>query len=177
MGRLFDAVASLIGIRHEVTYEAQAAMELEACAGERIDQADRSAYRFEITRGPVWQVDTSLLWRQVCQDVLAGVDRGMVAARFHHAVANMVTDVCCRIRAETALATVGLTGGVFQNVLLLELTRRSLVENGFAVLTHAIVPPNDGGLALGQSAAARAMLSRQGPESRPAAGQTPGLSR
>ncbi len=152
MGRLFDAIASLIGVRHEVNYEAQAAMEMESLAARVVD-ADPLAYRMSISNPPggCHVIDPGLLIEQVCNDFKSGVEPSRIAAQFHHAVANMVVDVCQLARQEVELNTVGLTGGVFQNVLLLRLTKQRLSEQGFDVLTHSIVPPNDGGLALGQA--------------------------
>ena len=154
MGRLFDAVASLIGVRQEITYEAQAAMELEALAADAIDDAPVQGYRFEWSRVSI-EIDCQPLLKQICHDILTGVDRRRIAARFHHAIADMVIAVCTAARSTSGINKVGLTGGVFQNVLLLQLVKRRLNERSFEVLTHSIVPPNDGGLALGQAVVAR----------------------
>ena len=158
MGRLFDAVASLIGLRHEVTYEAQAAMELEAAASGGIEAADPRRYAFEIRSERPIKIGCKSLMRKIAQDVRRGEDRHIMAAAFHHAVANMVVDVAQRLRSETGIRTVGLTGGVFQNVLLAQLVEQRLAEKNFATLQHQIVPPNDGGLALGQAVIARCQL-------------------
>jgi hydrogenase maturation protein HypF len=168
MGRMFDAVASLLGIRHEVTYEAQAAMEMEALAARVIEQVDRAAYRFHVfpasARGePARAVDSQSLWQAICRDVLGGTSPSLIAARFHHAVASLVVEVCQATRQESLVNDVGLTGGVYQNALLLRLTRQRLAEEGFNVLTHKRVPPNDGGLALGQAVATRLSLAEQDP--------------
>ncbi len=161
MGRHFDSVASILGIRQEVTYEAQAAMEMEALAEECIEQVDPKTYSYSFCPGPVTIIEFQNLIRQICRDVIAGERPSILAARFHHAVANMVAEACKRARMESNIDTIGLTGGVFQNVLLLKLTRGLLVDNGFEVLTHATVPPNDGGLALGQALVARTKLRIQ----------------
>jgi hydrogenase maturation protein HypF len=158
MGRLFDAIASLIGIRHEVNYEAQAAMEMEALAANAIDRADPVAYAFTVNRTSAIEVDNAELLRKICADIRSDVESAIMAAQFHHAVANLVVDVCQLVREEAGIKIVGLTGGVFQNVLLLRLTRKLLRDVGFEVLTHSIVPPNDGGLALGQAVMARNRL-------------------
>jgi hydrogenase maturation protein HypF len=158
MGRLFDVVASLIGIRHEVNYEAQAAMELEALASRAINDVDPGAYRFTIRRTSLLEVESTSLLRQICTDIRSGIQPATIAAQFHHAVANLAADVCQSAREEFSINTVGLTGGVFQNVLLVGLIKKQLHENGFQVLTHSIVPPNDGGLALGQAVVARNRL-------------------
>ncbi len=158
MGRLFDAVASLIGLRHEVTYEAQAAMELEGAASGAIETVDPHRYAFELRSGHPIEIGCESLMRRICEDVRHGLDRHLIAAAFHHAVANMVLEVAQRLRSETGIRTVGLTGGVYQNVLLAKLVERRLAEKDFDTLQHQIVPPNDGGLALGQAIVARSRL-------------------
>lgn len=158
MGRLFDAVASLIGIRHEISYEAQAAMEMETLAAAAIDEVEPGAYSFELIESDAIEVGCGSVLKAVCEDVLAGTERRLIAARFHRALAAMVGAVSVRIRAATGLDRVGLTGGVFQNALLLKLTVEELTRNRFDVWTHSVVPPNDGGLALGQAVVARNAL-------------------
>jgi hydrogenase maturation protein HypF len=153
MGRLFDAVSSLLGLRHVATYEAQAAMELEWCAAAHV--AGARPYRFTLEPGADGLVaDPSPLLTGLAADHRAGIPTGPMAAGFHVAVADLVATVAEHQRAETGIARVALTGGVFQNVLLLGLARRALNARGFDVLTHRLVPPNDGGLALGQAAVA-----------------------
>ena len=162
MGRLFDAVSSMIGIRQEVSYEAQAAMEMEALASPAIDDVDPDAYSFGLSRmeSDLVEVCCQSIVRSVCEDVVGSVDRAAIAARFHYAIANMIGSVCDEIRKSSGLHCVGLTGGVFQNVLLLRLTKNVLQEYGFDVLTHSVVPPNDGGLALGQAVVARNAIEK-----------------
>jgi len=139
MGRLFDAVASLAGVRHEVDYEAQAAMEFERYArGSSLE-----------SRYPV-DVDVSAVIRAVVADVRAGLATAEIAARFHAWVADLIVALAERARAEAALEVVALGGGVFQNVVLLEAAQARLAERGFQVLCPNRLPPNDGGLALGQ---------------------------
>jgi len=154
MGRLFDAVASLAGVRQEVSYEGQAAMELEALAGE----PGGEAYRFALGDGDPLVADPAPVIRAVARDVRAGAGAAAVSARFHLAVADLVLAFAQR----EGLETVALTGGVFQNVLLLELACDRLRGAGFRVLTHRLVPPNDGGLALGQAAVAAAARHTSG---------------
>ena len=158
MGRLFDSVASLIGIRHEVSYEAQAAMEMEAMAAELVDEVDPGSYFFTVVESDPLEVCYKSVVRAICEDVTNGVDRRIIAAKFHHAVAAAIHSVSDILRKSTDLHRVGLTGGVFQNVLLLELTERVLKEDGFEVLSHSVVPPNDGGLALGQAVVAQSLF-------------------
>jgi hydrogenase maturation protein HypF len=152
MGRLFDAVAALVGVLQEVTYEAQAAIWLEA----RADTDERGAYPFAIERGEtgVYRIDPAPLFAALVRDLRAGVPVPVLAARFHRGVAQVIREVCALARAETGLTTVALSGGVFQNSTLSRITRQGLEHDGFTVLTHRLVPPNDGGLALGQAAVA-----------------------
>ena len=145
MGRLFDAVAALAGVRQEVAYEAQAAIELEGLARHEASGTTRYTFDVDITT-PTWQFDPALLLSAVITDVRDGVPAGVIGARFHHAVADLVVDVATA--AETP--TVALSGGVFQNAMLLHLAGEGLRTKGFEVLTHRHVPPNDGGIALGQ---------------------------
>ena len=148
MGRLFDAVASLAGVRHVVDFEAEAAIELEGLA--RVEEAS-APYRFGVVRGggPLL-ADPGPVVRAVVADVRAGVPPAQVAARFHAAVVGLVVELATACREETGLDRVVLGGGVFQNALLLGAAERSLVASGFEVLRPRLLPPNDGGLALGQ---------------------------
>jgi hydrogenase maturation protein HypF len=152
MGRLFDAVASLCGVRHLVTYEGQAAIELEALVTH-----PASGYAIPIDDAGVW--DTAALIGAIAADVLAGVTPALIASRFHVAVAETITRAAVCVRTGTGLNRVGLSGGVFQNVVLTELAEQHLTTSGFEVLTHRLVPPNDGGIALGQAAVAATLLS------------------
>ncbi|MFF7309008.1 carbamoyltransferase HypF [Streptomyces sp. NPDC008137] len=146
MGRLFDAVSSLVGVCHRAGYEAQAALELEAAAAAAWGEGT-SAYDFGFTAGTY---DPAPVLNALVADLRRGTPAPVLAARFHRAVARAVTEICRRARQDTGLATVALSGGVFANALLEEECARLLSENGFAVLRHGEVPPNDGGLALGQ---------------------------
>ncbi|MDF5751753.1 carbamoyltransferase HypF [Spongiactinospora sp. TRM90649] len=151
-GRLFDAVAALAGVRDTVTYEGQAAAGLEELA----DPAERGRYRAPVTTGDPLVASGSALVAAAADDLLAGVPSGVVAARFHNGLAGLVVTACRVIRDGTGLTTAALSGGVFQNALLLERTTRELGEAGFRVLTHERIPPNDGGISLGQAAVAAA---------------------
>jgi hydrogenase maturation protein HypF len=154
MGRLFDAVSSLAGVCHRAGYEAQAAVELEAAAvGAAADPGP--GYGFALrpagtADGMQLIMDPSPVLAAVVDDVRAGTAPAFVAARFHAAVANLVLHVCTAAREQHGLHEVALTGGVFANTLLSSLCARTLSENDFSVLRHREVPPNDGGLALGQ---------------------------
>lgn len=153
MGRLFDAVSALLGICQEVTYEAQAAIELEqvaSCPGDVPDsypfQVDRSIHPYRIRLAPLFDA--------LFDDMGAGVAVREMAFRFHITIAEMMTTVAQTIRDETGLNTVALSGGVFQNQLLQHLALPMLASAGFTVLLQSQVPTNDGGVSLGQAVAA-----------------------
>jgi hydrogenase maturation protein HypF len=151
-GRLFDAVASLIGVRDRINYEGQAAVELEQLA----DPWETSAYPVAITEGEPFELATAGLVRAVVADILAGVAPPLIAARFHNGLADAAVAACLRVRETTGLAVVALSGGVFQNVLLTDRLCTGLRAGGFRVLTHCRVPTNDGGISLGQAVVAGA---------------------
>jgi hydrogenase maturation protein HypF len=147
-GRLFDAVSALLGVRDTINYEGQAAIELEQLA----DPAVTDAYPARVGGRPVVVHGTDLI-RGAADDLLAGVPAPVIAARFHNGLKEAVVRACMEIRVGGP-DTVALSGGVFQNVLLLEATVAGLERHGFRVLTHARVPTNDGGISLGQVAVA-----------------------
>ncbi|MGV9332258.1 carbamoyltransferase HypF [Nocardia sp. NPDC003726] len=146
MGRLFDAVSSLCGVRHVVDYEAQAAIELEGLS--RAGPDGDTAYRFSLVDGDPAAIDPAPVIADVVADVRAGAPPQVVGARFHAAVARLVLDLAARYA--TSGTVVALSGGVFQNALLLPRSCALLRDNGFTVITHHRLPPNDGGLAFGQ---------------------------
>ena len=145
MGRLFDAVSALLGVRERVSYEGQAAIELEQLAGST--QAEPYAWAFG---------DGAALVAQCQSDLLEGRDRAEIAAAFHESVAAGAAGACA---AAGGPQTVVLSGGTFQNLRLLASTRRRLEQLGFRVLTHSLVPPNDGGISYGQAAVAASRLA------------------
>ena len=147
MGRLFDAVASLLGVRQRIDYEGQAAIELEALAD---SIGDTAGPELRLAVGVDGVIDPAGMLRAMVSAQRAGVPTAVLAAEFHHAVAVAVAESVQQAAGPVRL--VGLTGGVFQNVLLLRGCRQRLQQAGFDVLTHHTVPPNDGGLALGQAA-------------------------
>jgi hydrogenase maturation protein HypF len=147
MGRLFDAVASLLGVRHRIDYEGQAAIELEALAESALGDPGPS---LPMLVQPDGVIDPATTVQTMVAALCAGTRPALLAAAFHEAVADAVAKVVAQVAGEIRL--VGLTGGVFQNVLLLHACRKRLRRKGFEVLTHHTVPPNDGGLALGQAA-------------------------
>jgi hydrogenase maturation protein HypF len=189
-GRLFDAVAALLGVRDTINYEGQAAIELEQWA----DPDERVAYPAAIEPGPPGgarvagpagegasppgvpgvavaagggpagplRVRGTDLVRAVAEDLLAGTAPPVIAGRFHRGVAAAIVAVCTELRERSGLGTVALSGGVFQNLLLVGLVVDLLEGSGFRVLTHARVPPNDGGISFGQAAVAGARDRRDG---------------
>jgi hydrogenase maturation protein HypF len=157
MGRLFDAAAALAGVRQSITYEAEAAMNLEALAGEAARE-DR-CYAFTIRAGAPARIGWQGVVREIAADAIAGVSAQAIAARFHRGVAKMIAEACTRLRAEGAGNVAGLTGGVFQNALLVRQAIEELHRAGFEVLCHERVPANDGGLALGQAVLGRVGFS------------------
>jgi hydrogenase maturation protein HypF len=151
MGRLFDAIAALAGVRDTCTYEGQAAMELEILAA---GHPATAGYIFEVSPNGV--IDAAPVIRAAVDDLQHGATAATVSARFHRGVAAMIASVACGIRKTTGLRRVALSGGVFQNLTLSNASRELLASNGFEVFTHKRVPPNDGGIALGQAVIANA---------------------
>ncbi|MGW5171673.1 carbamoyltransferase HypF [Streptomyces nodosus] len=153
MGRLFDAVSSLAGVCHRAGYEAQAAVELEAAAL-RGPAGDTAAYAFAVRAaekdgGPL-RADPAPVLAAIVDDLRAGTGPDLIAARFHRAVTGVVHSLCVLARERHGVDTVALTGGVFLNSVLSSACAGALGADGFTVLRHRLVPPGDGGLALGQ---------------------------
>jgi hydrogenase maturation protein HypF len=150
-GRLFDAAAALLGVRDAINYEGQAAVELEQLA----DPAELEAYPAGLDdgQGP-FQAHGADLLHALLEDRTSGVPAPLIAARFHHGVAALIEAGCLRLRESHGLGTVALSGGVFQNLLLLTATVTRLEARGFRVLLHSRVPCNDGGISLGQAVVA-----------------------
>jgi hydrogenase maturation protein HypF len=151
MGRLFDAAAALAGVRQQVNYEGQAAIEFEALA----DPAEGGKYLFGLDQDKI-QVRTAI--EVLIQDVMAGVHVSKISARFHNGLAASVLEMCSKIRSETGIDEVALSGGVWQNITLLGRTLSLLKQEGFRVYIHREVPTNDGGLSLGQAVIAAARM-------------------
>lgn len=151
MGRLFDAVSALIGVRQTAVYDAQAAIELEGISRDTAVGARR--YAFEVNSGvsPA-TVDPGPVLAAIINDLRAGVTPAVIGARFHHAVAGLIVELALDLVDANGCSEqpVALSGGVFQNLLLLRLTLAGLRQHGLRVITHRRVPPNDGGIALGQ---------------------------
>jgi len=157
-GRLFDAVSALAGVRGEVDYEAQAAIELEMLADE--DENAPAVYPFSIAREDGCRVvKLGGLVAAVIDDAKQGMPVSAVSTKFHWTMAKMIVDMCRAISRDTGIKVVALSGGVFQNRLLFRIAVDGLREEGFEVLTHRLVPCNDGGISLGQAAIANFAVS------------------
>jgi hydrogenase maturation protein HypF len=148
MGRLFDAISSILSVRDEVHYEGQAAIELEMIA----DLGGGAGYSFRIHReGNLMVIDPMGIVKGVVQDLTESVPVAKISGKFHHSIASLIIKTCEMIRSEEKLNRVVLSGGVFQNILLLSLVTKGLRKLGFDVYTHHLVPTNDGGISLGQA--------------------------
>jgi hydrogenase maturation protein HypF len=149
-GRLFDAVAALVGVpgTQRATYEGQAAVELELAA----EGSASRGYPFRLRpEGEGWVVETRGIIEGVVEDLLAGREIGKISSRFHRTVAEVVVAGCKEIREFGGISVVALSGGTFQNLLLMEQVVELLTGKGFTVYRHRRVPANDGGLSLGQA--------------------------
>jgi hydrogenase maturation protein HypF len=151
-GRLFDAAAAILGVRDAINYEGQAAVELEQLA----DPGETGAYPAAIQTGAPFLARGGDLLHGVVDDLVAGIAPEVIAARFHHGVAALIEAGCLLTRERSGLATVALSGGVFQNQLLLHGAVSRLQARGFRVLVHSRIPCNDGGISLGQAVVAGA---------------------
>jgi hydrogenase maturation protein HypF len=156
MGRLFDAISALLGIRGEIDYEGQAAVELEMAAhayyGEEAVSNITEHYPFHIIEDEGMRiVHLKDLLSAVVEDLHRGVPRGRISVKFHNTVAHMTGEMCRLVAKDTGISQVALSGGVFQNRLLLRKTVSLLESSGFQVLPHRQVPCNDGGISLGQA--------------------------
>ena len=158
MGRLFDAVSALLGICRQSSYEAQAAIELEQLASSR--PARYAPYPFTVVEHEErYQIKLAQLFEELLIELERGTTSALIARRFHDTVTEMILQLTQKLRAQNGINTVALSGGVFQNRLLLQLTVPRLRANGFEVLLHQQVPANDGGLSLGQAALAAVQIA------------------
>ncbi|MGH3162142.1 MAG: carbamoyltransferase HypF, partial [Streptosporangiaceae bacterium] len=160
-GRLFDAAAAILGVRDTINYEGQAAVELEQLA-ETLSPGETGAYPAALQAGVPFTIRAADLLHAAIEDRTDGVPAPVIAARFHHGVAALIEAGCLLMRERYDLGTVALSGGVFQNLLLLNATVARLEARGFRVLLHSRVPCNDGGISLGQAlvVASRVAASR-----------------
>jgi hydrogenase maturation protein HypF len=154
-GRLFDAVASLLGLRQEVTFEGQAAIELEMATAEGGDDC----YSFEMDSREPAQIDMRPTIQEIVRDLRKQEAKQVIASRFHNTIAAVIGEVCRRIREGEHLNRVCLSGGTFQNMYLLDRAVALLRKMNFEVFLHSLVPPNDGGISLGQAVIANHILN------------------
>jgi hydrogenase maturation protein HypF len=150
-GRLFDAVAAILGLCDVTTYEAQAAIRLESIADSRV--TDQYPFAVQTSNRP-WVLDFGPTIRAILAERGQGTAPGEISARFHNTMAASILHVCRYLRGQRDLNVVALSGGVFQNELLLRRTVEALQSRHFNVFTNTAVPLNDGGLALGQATVA-----------------------
>lgn len=145
MGRLFDGVASLINVKQKISYHAQAAIALEQAA---LKSDITDSYPFTLRNN---EIDQRAVIETIVKDLESNTAPEVIARKFHNTVVDIIVSVAESLKKETGISTVALTGGVFQNTLLSENSFDRLTEKGFSPLLHQIVPPNDGGIALGQA--------------------------
>src|SRR5262249_9787353 len=157
-GRLFDAVASIVGLRHEVNYEGQAAIELEMAAFEGVSES----YPFEIGSTSPWEIDMRSTIEHLVREVRMKLPVGSMAAKFHNTLVAVIVEVCRRLRETDGLNRVCLSGGTFQNEYLVRRVVPALQARGFEVYLNSQVPTNDGGIALGQAVVANAVVQQGG---------------
>jgi hydrogenase maturation protein HypF len=166
LGRLFDAVAALIGLRSEVLYEGQAAIELEMLARQQEgtnykEQSNLYPFAMRMRDQMPTTLDVAAMFRAIVRDIQQGVPTSHIAHRFHRSIAELLASACIGAREQTGLDVVALSGGVFQNQLLLTQLTHRLEEMAFQVYINRRVPPNDGGISLGQIAVAAAHMQRR----------------
>lgn len=159
MGRLFDCVAALIGIRNTITYDAQGAIELEAC----MDKMTSENYPYQIVNtSNCFEVQYGLILQGILGDIQSKVPVSVISAKFHRSICNCTIDMVIKISGKTHIKDIILGGGVFENNYLLEKISEGLEERGFSVFHNEQVPINDSGISLGQVAVAQAKLSEEG---------------
>jgi len=155
-GRLFDAVAALLGLRNQIAYQGQAAIELEMCQSGNDTETYPIILRNE---GGIIKIDVTPLIRSIVKDIMAGTRRGTISRRFHNSLIETFADVTEQIGKDTGICTVVMSGGSFQNNTLLARLTRALEQRGFRAYSHHLVPTNDGGLSLGQAICAGLQFS------------------
>jgi hydrogenase maturation protein HypF len=170
-GRLFDAVSAILGIRRSSTFEGEASTALqfaaEAYAAEHfLEKTDNFEFPepsdVDDRSGQQIVLPTDTLVAGILRRRLDGEDAGKLAYDFHQGLARLIVSACTEIRTQTDCNVAALSGGCFQNLLLLDLCKKGLEARGFRVLTHHLVPPNDGGIALGQAVIASNILQNKG---------------
>ena len=157
VGRLFDAVSALLGVCERSTYEGQAAMELEMA----LEGSSEDCYPFSYVHNECVVVDPAPLIREILSDLKGHVPVGTISLRFHNSMVAMIADVCGKLRERFKINRVALSGGCFQNTYLLSRSIEQLEKVGFEIFYHKKVPPNDGGISLGQALVANECLIRK----------------
>ena len=171
VGRLFDAVSAILGIRRQSSFEGEASMALEfsseAYEQQNIMQGrDEKPDRLVYEKEERFILNTRMLVQQIVEEKMQGADSGRLAYLFHQVLAEQITAACIEARSNSGRKKVALSGGVFQNRLLLRLTEEQLEQEGFEVLRHHMIPPNDGGIAIGQAAYGMWRLNNHGLQDR-----------
>jgi len=156
MGRLFDAVATIAGIRNNITYTGQAAMELESVSSNK----NKKLYKYGWDNNEIVSIDVRPMIRGIVLDVKKGLDRSIIGAKFHNTLARMLADFCGTIKKKTGINRVVLSGGVFLNEILSSGLTDALKDNCFKVVAHNLTPAGDGGLALGQAVVAASVKNK-----------------
>jgi hydrogenase maturation protein HypF len=159
LGRLFDGIAAILDIRYEVSYEGQAAVELEMTAA----KSGQTVYPYEyVKEKKAYQIHVYPMIRAVVEDMDRGICVSDISRRFHSTLIHLFADLCGKLRDDTGCNRIVLSGGVFQNVILLSGLESVLKEVGFEVFTHSKIPTNDGGISFGQAAVAAALYHKSG---------------
>jgi hydrogenase maturation protein HypF len=156
LGRLFDGIAAIVGIRNQVFFEGQAAMELEMMAGEK----ENNIYAYEWSRMESLHIPTEPIVKGVVKDMALGIHPSIISSKFHQTLIHLFADMCDVVRKESGLKRVVLSGGVFQNSILLTGLIKALEESNFQVYANSKVPTNDGGICLGQVMVASEVASK-----------------
>ena len=159
-GRLFDGACAILGIRLSSTFEGEAANALMFKAMEYKSEIDGDNFPLEEEEGSLI-LPTNVLLRRLIKGKLEGEDISFLAYYFHKTLSNMIVRACVQIKIKTGIKTVALTGGVFQNTLLLSMCDIALKKEGFTILKHSLIPPNDGGIALGQAVYAMNKVTKE----------------
>ncbi len=161
MGRLFDAVSSLIGLRDVIKYEGQAAVDMEMSIQEnQKSKIKNQNYGYNINKEKgIYIIDTDEIVMGIVEDLKHGMPQGVISFKFHATIVEIIVALCQRLNQETGLNEVCLTGGVFQNVFLLNKAYKQLAQKGFRVYMHHRVPANDGGISIGQAVIANSQFS------------------
>ncbi|MBA4367151.1 MAG: carbamoyltransferase HypF [Desulfobacterium sp.] len=157
LGRLFDGIAAIAGLRYRVSFEGQAAMEMEMTADGSIEEF----YEYSWQEGTPFQINVKPIVQGVVRDVINHISQPVICGKFHNTLIHLFTELSEVIRKTTGLNRIVLSGGVFQNQILLKGFSRSLSGKGFEVLSHSMVPCNDGGISLGQAIIASARIGDQ----------------